>query len=249
MDFNNKPLGRNRRNQWEDVQKFPASAGLPATVENVESTVYLPAWHKTWDQGSEGACVGFAASMMMSMINERQASLEKLSPVTRRYNPWWLWKEARLVDGWAGNDDLNVSEGTWVNAACKILRDKGHCRVINGRTKSADIAEGISTYRWATSVDLVRTAISQNIPVAIGVDWYTNFDSPQKNSVGEYWIGENDLGTLRGGHAVPIYRASDKRQAFKIKNSWADYPLVWMSYTTFGKLLADDGEALLITDK
>ena len=112
-----------------------------------------------------------------------------------------------------------------------------------------NINEGIIKNRWATTVDEIRTAISMGIPLSIGVNWYSNFDDPIKKKT-EYWIGENDLGNIRGGHCVCLYGASDKRQAFIIKNSWGkSYPLVWIPYNTIQKLITEDGEFALITDK
>ncbi len=40
-----------------------------------------------------------------------------------------------------------------------------------------------------------------------------------------------------------------RRQAFKMKNSWVDFPLVWLPYAVMGTLLTEDGEATLVTDR
>ncbi len=47
-------------------------------------------------------------------------------------------------------------------------------------------------------------------PVAIGVNWYSNFDRPQKDSRGDYWIGKGDLGRIRGGHCVCLKPAATR---------------------------------------
>lgn len=234
MDFSNRPLGRNTKNQDEHIKKYPLTALLPQTVATVNKVLRLPKWHKEWDQGQEGACVGYGTSMMMSVINHH------------RYFPEWLWIRARLTDGWDGNDDLSVDEGTWVNSACEVLRTEGH--ELYGHD-TPDINEGVKTYRWATSVDQMRTGLSQGMPISIGIDWYDNFDRPKRKAT-QYWIGEGDLGDIRGGHCVCVYGASDKHQAFRIKNSWGgEYPLVWLPYETMQTLLDDQGEAALITDR
>lgn len=42
-------------------------------------------------------------------------------------------------------------------------------------------------------------------PVLAGVNWYSNFDSPEQDSQGHWWIGRRpDLGRQRGGHAVVL---------------------------------------------
>lgn len=48
------------------------------------------------------------------------------------------------------------------------------------------------------------------VPVPIGVNWYTDFDNPQKDSSGHYWIGRSkNLGSIRGGHCV-VLKAHDE---------------------------------------
>src|ERR1044072_2993155 len=100
-------------------------------------------WWDYYNQGQEGACVGFGSSRMMSLINRK------------KYAARWLYLEAQLVDEYA---DTPPEEGTSVNAAMKILKAKGHCPVdAYGFAKPVSLAEGISAYRWATDVnDLLR---------------------------------------------------------------------------------------------
>src|SRR5262249_26468429 len=48
---------------------------------------------------------------------------------------------------------------------------------------------------------LASAAQPTRVPVVLGINWYTNFDSPVKDGL-TYWIGRGDLGTVRGGHAI-----------------------------------------------
>jgi hypothetical protein len=223
-------------------------AVMPDNTLQVEKNLRLPRWHRLHDQGKEGACVGFGLSMMMSILNETQAIADKLPPYIHRYNAQWLWKEAKKIDEW---EDTNPDDdnGTSVRAGADILRTIGHQRILRRKVMDADIAQGIQENRWATTVDEIRSSINSNIPVAIGVNWYANFDEPS-NEDGDNWIGKGELGYVRGGHCVCIYGASDERQAFRIKNSWGcDYPLVWLPYTVMDRLLREDGEATLVVDR
>ena len=43
-----------------------------------------------------------------------------------------------------------------------------------------------------------------NVPVAIGIPWYSNFDRPIGNPDGTFSIGAGDLGIVRGGHDICI---------------------------------------------
>jgi hypothetical protein len=88
--------------------------------------------------------------------------------------------------------------------------------------------------------------------VTIGVDWLSDFDDPVQYQTGEWWIGKTgwERTAVRGGHCVCLYGASDRRQAFRMKNSWGrSYPLVWLTYDAMGGLLGRDGEAVLVADR
>jgi hypothetical protein len=252
-------LGRLTPTDFEHVERYPFSAVEPTAVTKVEETLDLPRWHWTHDQGREGSCVGHACAMERAITNAMQARKARRKPYARRYDPLHIWNEAKKIDEWP-NTNPGDTRGTSVRAAYDILRDLGPCRVRSVRTgaggvpeviggKPADVAEGVDTNRWATTVDEIRTAIADGLPVVFGIDWYRSFDSPTKKG-NEQWIGEGSFGVRRGGHAVCIYGASDRRQAFRVKNSWdRRYPLVWLTYAAADRLLQADGEAALVTDR
>jgi hypothetical protein len=230
-------LGRRTPPDFAHVDKYPARAVL-RPVDHVERTLRLPQWHWTWDQGSEGACVGYGSSMMMSLLN------------ARRYDPRWLWDQAKLIDDWPETNPGD-NNGTSVRAACDVLRTQGHVRVLAGKPRPVSSADGIAANRWATTVDEIRASIAAGVPVAIGVDWLQNFDRPVSEGR-DWWIGRAgwESTPVRGGHCVCLYGASDRRQALRVKNSWGrGYPLVWLPYEAMERLLARDGEACLVSDR
>lgn len=242
-----KAFGRRVPADWTHVRKHPLRALLKrGTVERVERTLGLPSYHWQHDQGTEGACVGFGLSMMMAILNERQARATQQKPYVHNYNARWLYHEALKVDEWPGEDDL----GTSVRAGCDVLRALGHVRRVRRVDRPASIADGITANRWATTVDEIRTAIAEGIPVAIGVNWYQRFDPPYLLAGDRIRDDGGNLGYIQGGHCVCLYGASDRRQAFKLKNSWGkDYPLVWLPYSVMDRLLMEDGEATIVTDR
>lgn len=148
-------------------------------------------WHGFYDQGAEGACVGFAWSRAMSLLNRR------------RYDAPWLYGAAQRVDEWPGESYA----GTSVRAAADVLATLGHRAVQGGRVRDARVEDGIAVYRWATTVEEVHAALGDEQADRLG--------------------------------AVPLL------------NSWgAKYPQrVWLPDETLERLLREDGEAAVPTDR
>jgi len=113
---------------------------LPAGVADAGS------WWKFYDQGSEGACVGFGCSRAMSLLNRR------------RYDAFWLYRQAQLVDEWA---DTPPAEGTSVRAGLDVLRTAGHRRVRGLRVWEPVIDEGIAANRWALDMTEVLASLDR----------------------------------------------------------------------------------------
>jgi hypothetical protein len=167
-------------------------------------------WYKFYNQGHEGACVGFGSSRMMTLLNRRL------------YFGRWLWDRAKEIDPWAetkpGDDN-----GTSVDAAMQVLKASGHVtwkpsyEEINTDGEgadayprsglAADALEGIQTYRWAKTTDQVLDALKSPANIRVG--------------------------------------------AVRILNSWGtDYPQrVWMPGETLQRLIDEDGEVALVTDR
>lgn len=235
MTPNDMPLGRRTPTDWQHVDKYPFMA--PQIEINprhkLELLFHLIPWY---DQGREGACVGFAGSWMMSTINRK------------RYDPRWLWDRSKERDEWS---DTNPGDdnGTSVRAAMDVLRSLGHVRVFNGQSFQPTQSEGIRENRWVRSVEDFRLAIASGVGVQVGVNWYSNFDTPQAMA-GDAWVGVNpNLGRIRGGHSVFFYEYDDEKQAARFVNSWGyGYPRPWMPYNVIQRLLDEYGEATLVTD-
>lgn len=261
MTVTARPLGRLEPSDWVHVDRYPLSAVLPATVDVVELNLRLPGWLASHDQGREGSCVGHAVALERAITNRAQLVGQGIRR-TVRYDPLDVWNEAKRVDEW---DYTNPGDnnGTSVRAAYQVAAELGLAPVRSMRleggqprpvgAKPRDPLAGVAAYRWATTVDEVRTAIANALPVAIGVAWFTGFDSPEQRGR-EWWLPQpaprGQLGKVRGGHAVCLAGASDRRQAFRLVNSWGpDYPRVWLPYPTLHYLLDKGGEAAVVTDR
>jgi hypothetical protein len=208
IGLDSKNLGRIRGGHCVCIE--PGDQLDPATNKVVVRLQDTQNWYKFYDQGHEGACVGFGATRMTSLLNRKM------------YFARWLWDRAKEGDEWA---DTNPGDdnGTSVRAAMEVLRTTGHVvwtpsyadMNTDGeaadagprKTLKPDALEGIQTYRWAKTADEVHAALK----------------SP----------------------------ASDRMGAVRVLNSWGpDYPrVVWMPDETLQRLIDEDGEVALVTDR
>ena len=188
------PLGRLEPSDWKHVEKYPYSAVAPRSADTVEKALPLPRYRTIYDQQREGACVGFASSWMVSILNRRL------------YNARWLWNRAKAIDEYPQTNPGDNS-GTSVRAAMDVLRDEGHIRVVHGQDRPISPDEGVAENRWARTVDEIRTSIAGRTPVVFGTDWYTNFDKPVRKGrdwfVGDGISGASEAGTPCASIAPP----------------------------------------------
>jgi hypothetical protein len=134
----------------------------------------LLTWWDFYDQGNEGACVGFGSSRMMSMLNRK------------RYDARWLWDWAKKKDEWP---DTNPGDdnGTSVHAGADVLRTMGHVPYVRTytdyRTRDTQTpvyAEGITAVRWATTVEQMEAVLQSPLHNTLQA-------TPILNSWGRYY--------------------------------------------------------------
>lgn len=234
MDYSNRIVDR--------LEEFdPRSRGFSALVGIEE----VPFRSYTWscdvynDQGSEGACVGFAWTHELSARPR----------VVRRDAAFALqiYRRAQQLDPWPGED----YSGTSVLAGIKAIQE-----IKNSRGWPM-----ISEYRWAFGIQDVLRVIGYKGPVVLGVDWHYNFYYP--NEFGFIALG----GGIVGGHAimangVKIIRKDDTKIAtwdnvdphrsfVRLHNSWGTgYGAggdAFISVYDLDYLLRENGEACIPT--
>ncbi len=151
--------------QDSDGQWWLAPNGITGTVRGGHCTCLKPdqikdaaAWWDFYNQGAEGACVGFGSSRYRTLLTGR------------KFDARWLWDQAKLIDPFP---DTNPGDdnGTTVNAGMAVLRSLGHVPW----SRSAQAVDGdyvkrdqltpdpkfkIATTRWATTVDQMRVVLS-----------------------------------------------------------------------------------------
>jgi hypothetical protein len=188
-EFDRPVMGNDRRWRVKVPSRTSRVRGGHCVVFRAPNLLDPATWWLFYDQGKEGACVGFGESRAMSMLNRR------------RYDARWLYKTAQLQDEWW---DTPPQEGTSVRAGLDVLREQGHRRVRGAQTHPPSLSEGISANRWALNVD----------------DWLQALGRPDANE-------------------VPFL------------NSWGfSYPhIVYMPVTVVERLMREDGEFAIITDR
>lgn len=243
-------LGRREPPDFNHVDSYPLRAllddpehRLTVPPPNTEKSLGLPWWWKQHAQ-RRNDCVGYGESAERSITNHYQRSQRTGQDITYRYDCPWLYDEALKVDEWPGEAD----EGTSLRAGYSVLLD-GHRRVQRGVSGPVVPAHGVDTYRWAQSIDEIRAAIFGGLAVAVGTNWYQSMFAPFEYNR-EYWISIEAGSRVAGGHCYCLFRMSDRREGFRIMNSWGtSWPPSWISYATLERLLSENGEAAVITDR
>lgn len=125
-----------------------------ATIEVPQPRSYTWTLRSWLDQGSEGACVGFACSHELAA---KPRMVRGITNETARA----VYKRAQVLDEWPGE---NYS-GSSVLAGMKVLQEQ----------------EYIKGYTWAFSADQLAVAVSRKGPAVLGVNWYTGMFNPNEN--------------------------------------------------------------------
>jgi len=178
------------------------------------------------DQGSEGACVGFAWTG--ELLAEPEAPKAQPSFNYANSLATSFYNEAKTIDHWPGEN----YEGTSVLAGAKVMQKAGF----------------IGEYRWCFGIDDVRDAVISEGPVVVGVPWFDGMYDTLPSGLVKL------SGKSTGGHAILITGYHPKlmignriEEVFRWRNSWgADYGINgsgWIRYKDLEKLLSENGEA------
>lgn len=177
-----------------------------------------------FDQGQEGACVGFA---MTHELSARPVEVKHLSAEFARTKIYW---GAQEIDPWPGGSYPGASpqyEGTSVLAGVKILKKLGY----------------IESYRWAFGLNDLVLAVGYCGPAVLGLAWYDGMFEP--HSCGYLHVE----GELAGGHAILCKGVDVANRTFTLHNSWGS---AWgnggdalVSWDEMDRLLHEEGEAVI----
>jgi len=140
---------------WGEVRGGHAVCLRPPAVLDVSSA------YAHYDQGSEGACAGFATARAATLLNRRL------------YDGFEQYAAAQRNDEWAGEGYV----GTSVNGGLQGLRIEGAWRVTRLKTAPLpSLADGILSFAWAVTADEVAAALgSKEGYVRILNSWGGNY--------------------------------------------------------------------------
>jgi hypothetical protein len=189
------------------------------------------------DQGTEGACVGFAWSHELSA---KPAVIE-----TDAKGALDIYKRARQLDPWPGEDYSGTSVLAGVQAVQEIDNSRGNPL--------------IKEYRWAFGTEDVIRTLGWRGPVVLGIEWREGQYHPDKD--GRIWLS----GDVVGGHAILakgidiVWKNPDGPKTFDnvddlnslitLHNSWGpDWGIggdAWFTVYELNYLLQQDGEACI----
>ena len=227
--------GLGRRVQFDPRSRdYPVRAALRWGEEHIISRRwYLPSTAEVVEQGSDGACVGFAVANELRYTPSPVDRLPGGGRVDNRYAVERIYWPAQRVDPWDGGAYPDASpfyEGTSVLAG----------------VKAAAAAGWYGEYRWAFSEFDLAMAVSHIGPAIIGIPWYERMFYPDGRG---FLIPD---GEVVGGHAVLVIGINTQDGGhFAVMNSWGrgwgDRGRAKISRVDMVKLLAEDGEACIIT--
>lgn len=232
--FADRPLGYRPSPDKKHYDKFPARLADVNPLE--EDRPFFRNWKigVRYDQGVEGACAGMATAAWASSFDAIDDGK------SRQFDAFWAYKEAQKIDEWPGED----YNGTSIRAVLEIGRTVGY--PIKDEPQSRVL---VKEYRWAMDPNDVLDWIAHRGPAIFGMNWYETYDAPVSHPFNggktrkQFFIGEGDLGNIRGGHAIianGYYRNRYGNEWIRFQNSWGfSYPLVWLPRATLEAEFSD----------
>ena len=183
---------------------------------------------ENFDQGAEGACVGFGVAHELAA---RPAEVQGLSNQFAKEEIYW---PAQKSDRWDGGSYPGANpfyEGTSVLAGVKVARKLGY----------------FHSYRWAFGLRDLQLGIGYNGPAVMGLPWYEGMYQPDSSGYTQ------PTGKKIGGHCILCNAISIKHQRFTLHNSWGSRwgmnGECYISFSDMEKLLAQGGEAVFFLNR
>ena len=178
-----------------------------------------------FDQGREGACVGFALG------HELAARPAEVKGLDYDYLVKEIYWEAQKIDPWEGGSYPGASPeyaGTSILAGVKRVKQLGW----------------IEEYRWAFNIEDVLYGIGHNGPAVLGIPWHYDMYFPDDDGF------IKPTGQIVGGHAILARAINMKKGYVTLRNSWGKSwgkkGDCYISFEDLEKLLNNYGECCFL---
>jgi hypothetical protein len=158
------------------------------------------------DQGTTPMCVGYSSTRMR--LQQEYNDDRKWYPL----DPAWLYRECKKIDGMPDTD------GTWVRAAMKVLKNVGQAESIVMPLRAQTIAQHKVAAYYAipvTTEAYIKRAVHEFGSVVIAGPWYDSWFRP--NAAKGYILPTPDHEA--GGHAI-LCNGWDDARGLLLQNSW-----------------------------
>jgi hypothetical protein len=191
------------------------------------------------DQGNTGTCVSWSSGWALS------GTLNNEFPkagVSNPRSPWYVYQKDHSA---AGNCDPN--DGMYLAPGLDILVRSGvptynadpylgsPCTAPTSAMNTSAATDKVVNYAALTSVNDVKTALSMHLPVLMGFNVYSSFETAFSYGTTYKTVS----GSYLGGHAICIIGYSDAKNAVLIQNSWgtsggdpSNPGCMWLDYST-----------------
>lgn len=159
---------------------------IQAEVPGRQYRVWKPL--RILDQGYTSGCVGYGIAGWLGC-----------KPIVNRIKPDGIYKYARFIDEWEGEED----EGTSVRAGIKTI------------SSESDFGFGlVGRYEWGWDLSTLIATLANDGPVVMGLPWMTGMLEPDSNG----FVHAN--GVIEGGHCIYANGVSIQQRWISMPNSW-----------------------------
>jgi len=198
------------------------------------------------DQGELGSCTANAiASGLREYLLKNKATWIALSRL-------FLYWEERNLEG-----TVNEDSGAEIRDGMKVLNKIGVCPEIDwpydistftntptDKMVADAIPYKIVEYHRITSLEKLKAALAEGLPVVIGIEVYESFESNAVSKTGIVPLPNTSTEKYLGGHAVLVVGYDDDKKQMIVRNSWGtdwgDKGYFYLPYDYYSKGYVSD---------
>lgn len=237
--FDKKKIVFNLKEDVVDTRDYPIIDTVK--IVKIPDKVDLSKWGTVKNQLSLGACSGFGFAGAYEIMHNLMVNKE---------NDWdaselFIYYNERVLMNTVDSDS-----GAYLRDGCKAMQDQGasmerFCpyEISKFKNKPSWLAYAtgrfsrIKSYHRCYTVEEIKIALANNLPVVFGMKIYSNYLSYKSD------VYSQTSGNMLGAHCQVITGYNEELKAFKAKNSWGtgwgENGYSYLSYDMLAWLLTD----------